>query len=111
VDWTVDAYGRPDRFARNCGGPYRLRRHVARTTMVAPRSGTLASYRGLESIKGLDSFYDMRVRVNPGEHLPLTTNDLTYPIWITLLHEAGEVLARDLWTLRYLDGAGFYELA
>ncbi|OBK50364.1 ATP-grasp domain-containing protein [Mycobacterium sp. 1081908.1] len=111
VDWTVDAYARPDRFARNCGGPYRLHRHVARTTMVAPRRGTLVSYRGLEAIKGLDSFYDMRVRVNPGEHLPLTTNDLTYPVWITLLHEVGEAVARDLWTLRYLDGAGFYELA
>ncbi|WP_068188456.1 ATP-grasp domain-containing protein [Mycobacterium sp. UM_CSW] len=111
VDWTVDAYARPDRFARHCGGPYRLGQHVARTTMVAPRSGRLVSYRGLEAIKGLDSFYDMRVRVNPGEHLPLTTNDLTYPIWITLLHEVGEVVARDLWTVRYLDGVDFYELA
>jgi hypothetical protein len=111
VDWTVDAYARPDRFARNCGGPYRLGQHVARTTMVAPCSGRLISYRGLEDIKGLDSFYDMRVLVNPGEQLPLTTNDLTYPIWITLLHKTGEVLARDLWTLRYLDGVNFYELA
>lgn len=79
--------------------------------MVAPRSGTLLSYQSLEDIKGLDSFYDMRVRVQPGEHLPLTINDLTYPIFVTLVHEVGEVVARDLWTLRYIDGISFYELA
>jgi hypothetical protein len=27
------------------------------------------------------------------------------------VHEVGEVVARDLWTLRYLDGDSFYELA
>jgi biotin carboxylase len=111
VDWAVDAYARPEQFTRNCGRPYRMNQHVARATMVAPRSGTLVSYRSLEAIKELDSFHDMRVRVNPGEHLPRTTNDLTYPIFVTLVHEVGEVLARDLWTLRYLDGDGFYELA
>ncbi len=79
--------------------------------MVAPRSGTLVGYHGLEAVKELESFHDMRVRVNPGEHLPLTTDDLTYPIFITLAHEVGEVVARDLWTLRYLDGVSFYELA
>jgi biotin carboxylase len=111
VDWTVDAYVRPERFAHNCGQPYPLRQHVARTAMVAPRSGTLVGYHGLEAIKGLTSFHDMRVRVDPGEHLPLTTDDLTYPIFITLVHEVGEVVARDLWTLRYIDGPSFYELA
>jgi hypothetical protein len=79
--------------------------------MVAPRSGTLISYQSLEAIKELDSFHDMRVRVSPGEQLPLTTNDLTYPIFVRLVHEVGEVVARDLWTLRYLDGVSFYELA
>jgi ATP-grasp domain len=111
VGWTVDAYAWPDWFTGNCGRPYRLNQHVARAVMVAPRSGMLAGYHGLEAIKELESFHDMRVRVNPGEHLPLTTNDLTYPIFITLVHEVGEVLARDLWTLRYLDGPSFYELA
>jgi biotin carboxylase len=111
VDWVVDAYARPERFTSSCGGPYRMRRHVARAAMVAPRSGTLLSYQSLEAIKELASYHDMRVRVNPGDHLPLTTNDLTYPIFVTLAHEVGEVVTRDLWTLRYLDGAGFYEVA
>jgi len=110
VDWTVDAYVRPERFRRKSGRSYRLRQHVARTVMVAPRSGTLIAYPSLEAIKGLDSFYDMRVRVSPGQYLPLTVDDLTYPIFITLLHEVGEVVTRDLWTLRYIDGVDFYQL-
>jgi biotin carboxylase len=111
VEWTVDAYVRPEHFTHSCGRPYSLTQHVAGTVMVAPRSGRLVSYQSLEAIKELDSFYDMRVRVNPGEQLPLTTNDLTYPIFITLVHEVGEVVARDVWTLRHMDGVSFYELA
>jgi biotin carboxylase len=111
VEWTVDAYVRPEQFTHRCGRPYSLNQHVAGSVMVAPRSGRLISYQSLEAIKELDSFYDMRVRVNPGEQLPLTTNDLTYPIFVTLVHEVGEVVARDLWTLRHIDGDSFYELA
>ncbi|BBX98667.1 ATP-grasp domain-containing protein [Mycobacterium lacus] len=111
IDWTVDAYVRPETFARNSGRPYDLHQHVARATMVAPGSGTLISYHSLEAIKELESFHDMQVRVNPGQQLTLTTDDLTYPIFVTLVHEVGELVARDLWTLRYLDGVSFYELA
>jgi hypothetical protein len=111
IDWMVDAYVRPKRFAQRMGRPYHLHRHVARTVMVSPRSGTLISYRSLEAIKELDSFRDMQVHVHPGQQLPLTTDDMTYPILLTLLHEVGEVLARDLWTLRYVDGMNFYEVA
>lgn len=111
VDWVVDAYARPDAFTRNSGKPYPLRQHVARAVMVAPRSGTLVAYHGLEAIKELDSFRDMQVRVNPGQQLPRTIDNLTYPIFITLVHERGDVVARDLGTLRYVDGPGFYEIA
>ena len=111
VDWMVDAYARPEHFVRNCGGPYRLHQHVARAAMVAPRGGTLLSYQSLEAVKELESYHDMRVRISPGEHLQRTVNDLTYPLFVTLAHDVGEVVARDLWTLRYLDGRSFYELA
>ncbi|WP_211243930.1 ATP-grasp domain-containing protein [Mycobacterium genavense] len=111
IEWMVDAYVRPERFAQRSGGPYRLHKHVARAVMVAPQSGTLIAYHDLATIKELPSFLDMRVRVNPGDQLRQTTDDLTYPIFVTLAHEVGEVVARDLWTLRYLDGPSFYELA
>jgi biotin carboxylase len=111
IQWMVDAYVRPRRFAQRRRRPYALHRHVARTVMVSPRDGTLLSYQSLQAIKGLDSFRDMTVRVHPGQRLSLTTDDTTYPILLTLLHEVGEVLTRDLWTLRYIDGTNFYQVA
>ncbi|WP_204079583.1 hypothetical protein [Mycobacterium riyadhense] len=71
----------------------------------------LAGYRGLEAIKELESFCDMRLLVKPGQQLHRTIDDSTYPISLTLMHAIDEVLLRDLATLRYLDGEGFYELA
>lgn len=111
IDWLVDAYTNPDRFARRQGRPYELRRSVAWALMVAPRSGVLISYRGLDAIKELESFDDMRLLVEPGQRLTRTVDDSTYPVVVTLMHEVDEVLLRDLATLRYIDGEGFYELA
>lgn len=111
IDWTVDAYVRPHRFKQRVGQPYDLHHSVAWAQMVAPRSGTLVGYRGLQEIKALDSFRDIRFLVHPGERLARTIDDSTYPVTVTLMHEVAEVLLRDLLTLRYLDGEGFYELA
>ncbi len=110
IDWMIDAYLRPFRFHERCGIPYQLERSVAWGHMVAPRSGTLRGYRGLEVVKGLDSFRDMDVYVGVGEQLVQTTDDSSYPIKISLMHDVADILVRDLWTLRHLDGEGFYEL-
>jgi|HubBroStandDraft_3_1064219.scaffolds.fasta_scaffold01835_3 biotin carboxylase len=111
IDWTVDAYLRPDRFKRRRGRPYRLQHSIAWGHMVAPRSGELVSYRGLDKVKELDSFWDLQLMVQPGEHLERTIDDGTYPVKVVLMHDVEDVLVRDLWTLRYLDGEGFYQLA
>ncbi|BBX76168.1 ATP-grasp domain-containing protein [Mycobacterium shinjukuense] len=110
IEWLVDAYTDPDRFRQRHGRPYELVRSVAWALMVAPRSGVLACYRGLDAIKALESFYEMRLLVQPGQRLHRTIDDSTYPVSLTLMHEVDEILLRDLATLRYLDGEGFYEL-
>jgi hypothetical protein len=110
VDWMVDAYVRPERFRQRCGQPYRLSRSIAWAKMVAPRSGFLASYRGLQAIKELESFRDIQFHVHPGQRLAQTVDDSTYPVTVTLMHEVDDILLRDLWTLRYIDGEHFYEL-
>lgn len=111
IEWTVDAYVDPERFKRRCGRPYELRRSVAWALMVAPRSGVLVAYRGLQAIKELESFRDIRLLVQPGQRITRTIDDLTYPVMVTLTHDVDEILLRDLLTLRYIDGEGFYELA
>ncbi|MFE0063460.1 ATP-grasp domain-containing protein [Streptomyces sp. NPDC059003] len=111
IDWTVDAYVRPDRFQQRHARRYELRANVACARMVAPRSGQLVSYRGLNAIKTLESLRELNIHVKPGEWISQTVDDTTYPVVLTLMHEVEEVLLRDLNTLRYIDGEGFYDLA
>jgi biotin carboxylase len=110
LEWTVDAYVRPERFHARCDTPYRLRRFCARVGLISPYDRTLRAYRDLETIESLESFHDMQVSVAPGQRLHRTVNDLTYPIFVTLAHELEELVIRDHGTIRYLDGESFYEV-
>lgn len=110
LDWTVDCYVRPERFDARCGTPYRLKHYFAWSALASPYRGTLVSYRGLEQIEALPSFRAARTLVAPGSAIQPTVNDLTYPLTVTLHHESDGVLQRDLNTIRYLDGAGFYNV-
>ncbi len=110
VEWTVDAYGDPERFLARHEEDYRIGRSVAWAGMVSSARGTLRGYRGLEEVRALESVQEVRLLVGPGERLEPTVDDSTYPVALTLAHEVDEVLLRDLGTLRYLDGAGFYDL-
>ncbi|MFJ5233204.1 ATP-grasp domain-containing protein [Kitasatospora sp. NPDC088391] len=111
LDWTVDCFVRPERFDARCGTPYRIGRHFAWSALASPLEGTLAAYRGVERIEALESFRALRTFVPPGGTLRRTVNDMTYPLTVTLHHESEGVLRRDLNTIRYLDGAGFYDVA
>ena len=110
IEWTVDAYVRPDRFLDRYQDPYRIARYLAWAAMVSPVAGTLTAYRGLDEIRSLESFRDLRTYVEPGGPIAPTVDDLSYPMAVILEHEIEEVVLRDLNTLRYLDGVGFYEL-
>jgi biotin carboxylase len=110
LDWMVDAYVRPDRFHARQHEDYQIERHFAWVAMISPVAGTLARYRGLDTIRGLESFHEMWLLVEPGGRLRATVDDTTYPVIINLMHEVSEVVLRDLNTIRYLDGAGCYEL-
>ncbi|MFL6130809.1 MAG: ATP-grasp domain-containing protein [Mycobacteriales bacterium] len=110
LDWTVDAYVRPDRFDARRRDPYRLRRYCAMVAMISPFEGTLRGYRDLPGIEALESFHQLLTLVQPGQPLRRTVDDLSYPLIVTLVHELAEVVARDHGTIRYLDGHGFYQL-
>ena len=110
LGWTVDAYVRPERFLARHREPYRVRRFCAIAAMISPVEGTLRGYRDLGAIEELESFHTMHTIVSPGERLSRTVDDLSIPITVTLLHESEEAVTRDLGTLRYLDGMGFYDV-
>jgi biotin carboxylase len=110
LDWMVDACLRPERFRQRCDTDYEIQRYYSWAAMISPVAGPLRRYRGIEEIKALESFHEMWQLTKPGQRLRRTVDDTTYPIIVTFMHEVDEVLMRDLGTLRYLDGVGFYEL-
>ncbi|GAA0341421.1 ATP-grasp domain-containing protein [Actinoallomurus spadix] len=110
IEWTADAYVRPDRFHARCGEPYRVRRFCAMVAMVSPYEGTLREYCGAETIRRLESFHDIDFLVKPRGRLRRTVDDLTYPVVVTLMSPSEEAVLRDIGTIRYLDGLGFYDV-
>jgi biotin carboxylase len=110
LDWTVDAYLRPERFHARAATPYAVQRYCAMAGMVSPVAGVLSEYRGIEEIERLESLHTLNPLVKPGQPIERTVDDLTYPVVVTLLHDLEEVVQRDLNTIRHLDGAAFYGL-
>ncbi|MET9856941.1 ATP-grasp domain-containing protein [Streptomyces sp. NPDC006450] len=110
LEWTVDAYLRPERFHARAGTPYEVRKYCAIAGMVSPVEGVLSEYRGIEEIEALESFRALVTPVKPGQEIRRTVDDLTYPVIVTLLHDLEEVVQRDLNTIRHLDGTAFYAL-
>jgi len=108
--WLVDCYVRPDRFDERYGEQYRIKHHFAWAALASPVGGTLNGYRDVDKIEALESFREMRIFVSPGELIKPTVDDLGYPLTVTLHHESEGVVKRDLNTIRYLDGYGFYDV-
>lgn len=110
LEWSVDAYLRPERFHARAGTAYRRRTAFAWAALASPVSGRLVRYRALDQVRSLESFRDLTMLVRPGDRIVPTTWDLEYPATLTLRHDVEAVLRRDLNTLRFLDGEGMYEV-
>jgi biotin carboxylase len=111
LEWIVDAYVRPDRFAARWKDDYILREHFVSAMTVSGSDGQLAGYPLLPMVEQLDSVDDIRPLVVPGGRLRRTIDDMTCPMIVNLRHRLEEVVERDFGTIRYLDGPAFYALA
>lgn len=110
LDWTVDAYADPARFAARWRTGYELRRHARIVNMVSPVEGTLVGFPKLSRLRSLESFHEVLYRVTPGGEIHRSVDDWTFPLRVFLLHETASTVARDALTTRYLDGDGFYAI-
>jgi hypothetical protein len=110
LEWIVDAYVRPDRFAARWKEDYQLKRHFVSAMTVSPVDATLRSYPLLPVVEGLESLAEIRPLVGPGGRLRRTVDDMTCPLVVNLTHPVAEVVDRDFGTVRYLDGPSFYEV-
>jgi len=111
LDHWLDMLFEPREFAKNVGRPYRWRA-AEMVCLIARKSGELVSYPYLERIEKLPSFLRFRVRVNPGDHLPLTTSFLDVPGHFELVHDDPKQVARDAEKIRVWEQEpDFYKLA
>ncbi|MFD4367289.1 ATP-grasp domain-containing protein [Rhodococcus sp. NPDC058521] len=111
IDWTVTAFTDPDEFAREHTRPAVDRSHAAMVFSTSPYEGTLRSYPKLDQVLALPSYVDHQLVVPPGGQLQRTVSDVTEPMMIGLSHPVRDVLERDLTTVLFLDGDGFYDVA
>ena len=110
IGWTVSAFTDPASFRRDHTAAGQIRSHAAMAFMTAPRAGVLRGYPRLPDIRALPSYVDHQIVVAPGEVLHRTVSDVTEPMMIGLAHPNRDILERDLFTVLYLDGDGFYDI-
>ncbi|MFJ4771069.1 ATP-grasp domain-containing protein [Streptomyces uncialis] len=110
LNWSVDAYTDPERFDARCSEPYRMRQHFASVVMMSPSKGTLRSYPFMSRVEQLESLYDIRPTVNPGDPITYSVDDTSSPMTVNLMHRSEGIVMRDMATLRYLDGPAFYDI-
>ncbi|MFC7989591.1 ATP-grasp domain-containing protein [Streptomyces pilosus] len=110
IDRTVQAYTDPEAFLADVDTPYRRDGHAAMAFLASPLEGRLRSYPLLGEVERLDSYQGMTLRVAPGQRLRRTVDDSTEPLVIGLAHAEAATVEKDLQTVCYLDGYGFYEV-
>ncbi|WP_167151504.1 ATP-grasp domain-containing protein [Streptomyces sp. MBT27] len=110
LDWTAEAYLRPEYFLDHHADETPEGRFCAFVGLVSPTAGTLNAYRGLEALKDLESFSELKVYAQPGGRIARTVDDLSYPAVVILMHDSEETVLRDANTIRYLDGPSFYDV-
>lgn len=110
IEWTVTAFTDPERFGREYNRPVTVRSNAAMVFMTSPYEGPLRSYPKLEQVLALPSYLDHQTIVAPGKNLQRTVSDVTEPMMIGLTHPVRDVLERDLSTVLFLDGDGFYDV-
>src|SRR5262249_6009689 len=97
-------------FAWHLEHPYVLKRKALRVLLIAKQEGIVESLPLLEDVRKLTSFFDMRIGVKPGDRLCLTTDFLTHPGLVDLVHEQRDVVEADFRRVRALEDSGFFRL-
>lgn len=111
LDHWLDMLLAPGDFENRLGKPYEGQ-HAEMVCLIARKAGTLVAYPYLERIRQLPSFFRFRVRVNPGEKLPLTTSFLDLPGHFELVHPDRAQVDRDIAQIRAWEREpDFYKLA
>lgn len=93
--------------------PGRLMAHAREVTLVAREEGVLKGYPLLDKVRALPSFKSLEIKCQPGQRLARTTDFLTTPGSVMLVHASRAQVERDYDQIHeWCETPGlFYELA
>lgn len=107
---ALDAYLAPERFRERAATPYELHRELQRIELVCPRTGTLRGYGRLDDVRALRSFHKIELFIAPGSPIAKTTDLMTVPGFIDLIHVDPAVVEADHAQIRAWELADFYDI-
>lgn len=111
LDHWLDRLFDAKAFESRIGKPYDYQ-PAEMVCLIARKAGRLVAYPYLDRIRKLPSFFRFRVRVNPGDHLPLTTSFLDIPGHFELVHPDQAQVDEDAAQIRAWEREpDFYKLA
>lgn len=86
----------------------RAHKHVAMYYLTSSATGRFVDFPKLPAVEKLTSYWKFMPRVMFGDQLTPTADEFAEPGMVSLSHHDRSILWRDLLTLHYLDGDGFY---
>jgi hypothetical protein len=101
---TVRAYADSAPFATSAERGYELSRHCTVAFLMPATPGRLRALPRLREIEALEAFHEMEIADCLGEPAPRVIG------WVALVHEAKDVVDRQLAELRRLEADGLYEI-
>ena len=100
VELTADAFLEPTRFRATAARPYPILKHARTVYFTTYAEGEVVALPGEDKTKALPSFFQMRLRVQPGGKVKKTTNYFTAPGFVSLAHENPAILEDDYASIR-----------
>ena len=107
---ALDSYLEPARFLARVGTSYEMPREFHRIELICHRSGVLRGYPLVDQAKALRSFHKLELFVEPGNPIAKTTDLMTVPGFIDLIHADPEVIEQDHQQIRAWELANFYDV-
>lgn len=109
IDALVDDVSGTLDWKQRTGTLPKLKQHVAMYYLTSSGTGVFQNFAKLDQVQNLASYWKFMPRISAGEQLSHTADEFAEPGMVSIKHPTQSVLWRDLFTLHYLDGDGFYE--
>jgi hypothetical protein len=103
IELTVDAFFSPKDFLNRINKPNKIVRYAMEVCLRSDKNGTLKNYKNLDKIERLSSFWEMHLKLAPGDKLKRTVDMSTAPGVIWLAHDDKSQLFSDYDAIRNLE--------